>query len=702
MNTMKMEKTSMPRIRLIALGCLISLVSFAALPAAQAVTKVGRYAYALENGTIAAYAFDPTTGQLRIIQSVAVSSYSLLTVHPSNKFVYVTTGSNSIAGFKIGTAGLLTPLPGSPFPTASTWQGIFFTPTGKFGYTQSYANSSGEIFSVNTTTGALTSLGTVVLGSGAGDLAITAKGNFIYAANNEGSTISGFAINPTTGALTAVPGSPFAAGPSCATDWVHPSGKFLYGENFDGSISAYSINPTTGTLTQIAGSPFPGPPYAGNSSMRGTPNGHFLYVGPSTGGVGAFSINQTTGALTAVAGSPFAAGSNTFVSIADPSSKFLYAENNGGGEIPLFIFSIDPSTGALTQTGAQGLVGAQALWLGFTTGTAAVKYTPTFAYATNSGSKSISELSIAGGGMTVNSTLTDTNGPQASAATPDNKFFYTGNSNGSISEYKIGSTGALTKIKGSPVTGLSNPVALAIRTVDTNSCSLYNWLYAADPAANDIDVYDRNPTTGVLSNSSVASTNGNGPSAMALDPFGAFTLVANTASNDVYIGAPCVGFISSVATGAGPVAMTIDPSNQFVYVANSGDNTVSAYSLTLASPYLTTISGSPFAAGTAPSAVVAEPYGQYLYVANTGDNTISAYSISALTGQLTPIGPFSTVTGPSALAVSNDGKYLYVTGASAGEVQQFTINSNGTLTNSGGAGLNAAGATSITAIGTYK
>src|SRR4029077_4365562 len=172
------------------LACLTALICFVALPVAHAVMKVGRYAVALENGRIATYAFDPTTGKLRIIQSVAASAYSGLTVHPSNKFVYVPTGSNSIAGYAIGSTGLLTPLSGSPFPTASAWQGIFFTPTGKFGYTQSYFSSSGEIFSVNTTTGALTSLGpTVALGSGTTDLAITPKGNFIYAANYGSSTI---------------------------------------------------------------------------------------------------------------------------------------------------------------------------------------------------------------------------------------------------------------------------------------------------------------------------------------------------------------------------------------------------------------------------------------------------------------------------------------------------------------------------------
>jgi 6-phosphogluconolactonase (cycloisomerase 2 family) len=682
--------------RSLILACLTALVCFAALPPAQAVTKVGRYAYALENGKIAAYVFDPTTGQLRIIQSVAVSSYSVLTVHPSNKFVYVTTGSNSIAGYRIGTTGLLTPLSGSPFPTAFAWQGIYFTPTGKFGYTQSYLSSNSEIFSVNTTTGALTSLGTVGVGSGTADLAITAKGNFIYAANFGSSAISGFAINPTTGALTAVPGSPFSAGPNCSTDWVHPSGKFLYGENFDGSISAYSINPTTGTLTQIAGSPFPGPPFGGNSAMRGTPNGHFLYVGPDTGGVSAFSINQTTGALTAVTGSPFTAGSNTLVAIADPTSKFLYVENVAGGEVPLFIFSIDPSTGALTQTGAQGLVGASAQWLGFTTGTAAVKYTPTFAYATNSGSKSITELSIAGGGLVsiTGSPLTDTNGPQASVATANGKFLYTGNSNGSISEYKVGSTGALAKIAGSPIKGLTNPTALVFSPY-------YNWLYAMDPAASLVDIYTSNATTGKLT-FFTSTGDSNNVQAAAVDPFGAFVLAVETATNDVLIGIPFTGSVGTIATGLSPVAITIDPTSQFVYVANSGDNTVSAYNLSLASPYMTAI-GSAVAAGTTPSAIVAEPYGRYLYVANSGDNTISAYSINAFTGALTPMtGTFSAPGEPVALSVSNDGKYLYVIEKSAGELQQFTINTDGTLTNAGGAGLGTAGATSITTIGTYK
>jgi 6-phosphogluconolactonase len=102
--------------------------------------------------------------------------------------------------------------------------------------------------------------------------------------------------------------------------------------------------------------------------------------------------------------------------------------------------------------------------------------------------------------------------------------------------------------------------------------------------------------------------------------------------------------------------------------------------------------------------VLVEPSGRYLYVANSGDNTILAYGIDPRTGGLTPItGTFSAPGEPVALSVSNDGKLLYVIEKSAGELQQFTINADGTLTNAGGSGLDTAhAATSIATTGTYK
>jgi 6-phosphogluconolactonase (cycloisomerase 2 family) len=371
-----------------------------------------------------------------------------------------------------------------------------------------------------------------------------------------------------------------------------------------------------------------------------------------------------------------------------------------GGQSPILIFSIDPNTGALTQIGAQGLTGASAYWISLAVGTA-VKFTPTFAYVTNSGSNSITELNIANGGLSfiTGSPVTDTNGPQASASRTGS-FLYTANSDGTISEYSIGKPGSptagqLKKLTGSPITGLSNPVALIYSPY-------YNWLYALDSTLSESFVYNINSKTGVLSLFASGPTGGSQPEAGAVDPFGAFALAVNTGSNQVEVSIPFVGLIGPVSTGIAPVAITLDPSNQFVYVANSGDGTISGYSLTLANPYLTPLSGSPYSAGTSPSAVVAEPYGRYLYVANAGSNSISAYSINPLTGVLSPIsGTFSTSGSPSALAVSNDGKILYATDKDVGELDQFTINANGTLTGAGGAGVGTA-PTSVTTTGTYK
>lgn len=97
-----------------------------------------------------------------------------------------------------------------------------------------------------------------------------------------------------------------------------------------------------------------------------------------------------------------------------------------------------------------------------------------------------------------------------------------------------------------------------------------------------------------------------------------------------------------------------------------------------------------------------DPWGNYLYVANSGSNTISAFAIDPLSGALTAIsGTFSTAGSPSALAVSNNGSLLYVTNKDIGELQQFTINSDGTLTSAGGGAVGTA-PTSVTTIGTYK
>ncbi|MGD0413756.1 MAG: beta-propeller fold lactonase family protein [Terriglobales bacterium] len=683
------------------LACTLA-VMLAAVSNLHAASKVGKYAYVPENGQLVAYATDPSTGRLRVIQAVGNTDYGAGAImHPSNKFVYVPTAGSAAAaplyGFKIGSNGTLTSLPGFPISVSASW--VTFTPNGKFAYMlDPFVNSVGE-YSVDTTTGALTSTGSAATGNGPNLMAITSKGTFAYVTNEFDNTVSAFSINSSTGALTPIAGSPFESGNRGPDfDVISPNGKFLLVYAYDGSTAVFTINTTTGVLKAVAGSPFAGPGGGGLAAVDMSGPFSFYYAATvSSAGIAAYLINPTTGALTEIPGSPFPAGAAPYGVTVDPSGKYLYVSNAGTNQSPVSVFSIDLDTGALTQALSEGLVGQNGGRLSFSSSTNAIKYTPTFAYVTNSGGNSITELSIADGGLSnlTGSPITDTNGPQASVATQAGNFLYTGNSDGSISEYSIGKTGALKKLTGSPITGLSDPVALVYSP-------FYNWLYAIDPVASESFVYTVNAKTGALSSFSSGGTGGTQPEGAAVDPFGKFALVVNEGSDQVEVSIPFVGLIGPVSAGAAPVAITIDPSNQFVYVANSGGGTVSGYSLTLASPYLTPLSGSPYTAGTTPSALVTDPFGQYLYVANAGSDSISAYSIDPLTGVLSPIsGTFSTSGSPSALAVSNDGKILYATDKDIGELDQFTINSDGTLTAAGGAGVGTA-PTSITTIGTYK
>jgi 6-phosphogluconolactonase len=685
----------MLRKKLFVLAALALLICFVVPPEAKAATKVAKYGYEANSGQLVAYTLDPTTGRPRVIQALTAANGTgyAITVNPTGKFVYLTTGyagppGTQIYGYAIGSTGLLTPIADSPFSSGGGT--LKFAPTGKFAFTNVPASNTVQVFSVSTTTGVLTSIGSVAVGTNPQDLALTPKGTFLYTPNSDDGTISAFKVNPTTGALTSVPGSPFAVSGGVGSLAMHPSGKFLY--TSDGmTISEFDINAKTGALTAAGHFAAPMLNY-GYSTV--SPNGEFFFVGSYGTGVLAYTINPASGALTAVAGSPFTTPSGAFGVAVDPSSSFLYVSSFGPGP-PLYVFSIDSTTGAITEITSEGLNGVMGGVFAYTTSIAAAKYSPTFAYTTNSGSNSISELSIASGELAniTGSPLIDANGPQASVATANGAFLYTGNGNGSISEYSVGKTGALKKLTGSPITGLSNPVGMAIG-------SFYNILYAEDPTAEETFDYTVNTKTGTLSLTFSGTTDGSGPEAVSVDPFGAFTLVVDKGSNYVAVGIPGTGWVNTVGTGSNPVAITIDPSSQYVYVANSGDGTVSGYSLTSASPYLTPLTGSPYAAGTTPSAVVAEPYGRYLYVANKGGNSISEYSIDPLTGILTSIGTIS-VMSPSALAVSNDGAFVYATDSTNGEVFGFKILSDGTLS-PGPSTQSGTVPTSITAIGTYK
>ena len=321
-----------------------------------------QFVYVTNGGdsTVSGYTIDPSTGALTPIAGSPFpadagpsSGPSAMAVDPSGKFAYVAnSGLGTVSGYTIDSStGALTSIAGSPFAGGIFELGLrsmTVDPSGKFAYVANNANGNNVLgYMINPSTGALTPItgSPFIVGSLTEFVAVDPSGRFAYFADEDG-TVSGQTIDPSTGALTPIAGSPFSAGSQPISVAVDPSGKFAYVTNgTDNTVSGYTIDPTTGALTPIAGSPFP----AGSTPfcVAFDPSGKFTYVAnASDNNVSGYTINLTTGALTPIAGSPFAAGKTPVFVAVDPSGKFAYVANEGDNNVSGY--TINLTTGALT------------------------------------------------------------------------------------------------------------------------------------------------------------------------------------------------------------------------------------------------------------------------------------------------------------------------------------------------------------------
>src|SRR5208282_1824549 len=243
-------------------------------PQSIAVDPTGKFAYVM-NGDggagsyVSMYTINPTTGALTSIgPPVSTYGYSAygesLTVDPFGKFVYATNsgdvydfgdGANgNLAMYTINaTTGALTSI--GTIPVEGSADSVVVDPSGKFVYVASASGTPGSagsvsMYTINATTGALASTGTIAAGAGPVSVVVDPSGKFAYVANFNSNDVSMYTIDVTTGALT--PTGTIAAGLSPTSIAVHPSGKFAYVTNSAANdVSMYSIDGATGALTLI-------------------------------------------------------------------------------------------------------------------------------------------------------------------------------------------------------------------------------------------------------------------------------------------------------------------------------------------------------------------------------------------------------------------------------------------------------------------
>ncbi len=340
-------------------------------PQSIAVDPNGKFAYVANFGfaevfvgDVSMYTIDSATGVLTLVGRVAAEhGPSAVAVHPSGKFVHVTSSGDQGGGEDVGdvstyaidaTTGILTSI-GRVFEGLNAPYSVAVDPSGQFAYVP---NEGGEaptrisMYTINSTTGALISIGGVAAGGRALAVTVDPFGKFAYVVNGsngfpaESDVVSMYTINPTTGALTAI--GTIAAGSAPRAIAIDPTAKFAYVANSgSNNVSMYAINATTGALTSL------GLVTAGTApvSLAVGPLGKFAYAANSgSNDVSMYTINATTGALTLMG--TVAAGSSPSSIAIHPSGQFAYVTNSGSNDISMY--SIDGTSGALTLMGTTG------------------------------------------------------------------------------------------------------------------------------------------------------------------------------------------------------------------------------------------------------------------------------------------------------------------------------------------------------------
>ena len=319
------------------------------------------YVANFSSSDISVFAIDELTGDLTEIANspVPTASFNLeeeLALDPLGEFAYFPSGlSDSMAAFRIENGGGLTELSslpfgmGSPFAVGNEPRSVSVDPSGRFVYVAVRQDSLIRGFTINRLSGELAPMGMTFPVNFPTDIEVDPTGRFAFVVG-DGDLITSFSLDSSTGALTLIgTGSP---GTSALLLQIAPSGTHAYvlrqTNAAGGKIAAFNINATTGALTNVAGSPFTSGA-AFPFSFVIDPNGNFLYVGDINGGevILTMGINQGTGAPTALSNSGPVSGNLVGVGI-DVTGQFMYAGDNG---VSFQELTVDRATGIVTPAG---------------------------------------------------------------------------------------------------------------------------------------------------------------------------------------------------------------------------------------------------------------------------------------------------------------------------------------------------------------
>ena len=305
----------------------------------------------------------------------------------------------------------------SSCPASTTTSG-----SGNYVYLTNATSGSADIAAYDISSGTLSAIGSPVNVSFVPvALSVAPSDSFLYIATIPGATSPGiyrYSIG-SNGALTVGNGGSAVVADQIASMDISPDGNFLFTVSNTGqSMNEYKVNTSTGALSLATSVVLPGiscsltgAPASQSCTVKVSPAGNFVVVALGTAGDAIFPYSSTaglTGGFTLIpSGTTTAAPTGDF-SVALDKNNFAYVARTSA----LAVYSI-ASNGVAT-------------------------FESSFSYS----------------GTAVPRSVVLSNGYN---------YVYTANEgSGTISEFGIGSSGALSQLSGSPVTGPANVSALGV------------------------------------------------------------------------------------------------------------------------------------------------------------------------------------------------------------------------------------------------
>ncbi len=276
------------------------------------------------------------------------------------------------------------------------------------------------------------------------------------------------------------------------------------------------------------------------------------------------------------------------------------------------------------------------------------------------------------------------NQPNTVAVSPNNRFMYTGDTDGTIDAFRVNFDGTLVAV-GAPFANAGGVRGIAIDPTG-------RFLYAGDNPGARIFTFSINQTTGALTNlGSIPTPGGAQPRGMAVDSanhlYVAFAALDQVGQYSINTTTGALTQVAApIAAGTTPDRVVVSPNGQFVYVSNQFGNSISAYSVG-GGGALSSIGTTATGSTSRPLGLAIHQNGTFLIAALSGatlTTNVLVYSIAG-NGALTQVATAATsgVAGSNATGVTIDpsGQYIYVGNAGDDTVTKFNLNLNGTLTN---------------------